>query len=95
VVTADLLKRAICLPLDTGKTFLLEALGQAAGETGRRVPGSFYECPDCETRHLNQRRCPDCQLFCRRIDTGGYCPHCDEPVAITELAQPPHPGGDP
>ena len=23
-----------------------------------------------------------------------HCPHCDEPVAITGPAQPPHPGGD-
>jgi hypothetical protein len=44
--------------------------------------GVIYECPDCETRYLNQRRCPDCNLSCRRIDTGGTCPHCDEPVAV-------------
>lgn len=46
-----------------------------------------YECPDCEQRFLDERRCPDCQLFCRRIDQGGSCPHCDEPVAINDLAQ--------
>lgn len=46
-----------------------------------------YECPDCEQRFLDQRRCPDCQLFCRRIGHGGECPHCDEPVAINDLAQ--------
>jgi hypothetical protein len=50
--------------------------------------GVIYECPDCETRYLNQRRCPDCQLFCRRIDTCGYCPRCDEPVAINDLTHP-------
>jgi hypothetical protein len=37
--------------------------------------GVIYECPDCETRDLDERRCPDCNLFCRRIDTGGHCPH--------------------
>jgi len=44
-----------------------------------------YQCPDCEQRFLNEQRCPDCQLFCRRIDQGGSCPHCDEPVAINDL----------
>ena len=50
------------------------------------VFGAVYECPDCGERYLNQRRCPDCNLFCRRIDAGGACPHCDEPVAISDLA---------
>jgi transcription initiation factor IIE alpha subunit len=49
--------------------------------------GTVYECPDCETRYLDERRCPDCNLFCRRIDTGGNCPHCDEPVAISDLTR--------
>jgi len=46
-----------------------------------------YQCPDCEQRLLDQQRCPDCQLFCRRIGRGGACPHCDEAVAIYDLAQ--------
>jgi transcription initiation factor IIE alpha subunit len=46
-----------------------------------------YECPDCEARFLDERRCPDCQLFTRRIDHGGNCPHCDEPVAINDLTK--------
>ncbi|MET0476715.1 MAG: hypothetical protein ABW222_02045 [Actinomycetota bacterium] len=53
--------------------------------------GVIYECPDCETRYLDERRCPDCNLFCRRIDTGGHCPYCDEPVAISDLAEPTTP----
>jgi hypothetical protein len=48
----------------------------------------IYECPHCEQRYLNDRRCPDCNLFCRRIDNGGSCPHCDEPVAISDLVAP-------
>ena len=47
--------------------------------------GIVYECPDCETRHLDERRCPDCGLFTRRIGTGGLCPHCEEPVAMNDL----------
>ena len=27
----------------------------------------IYECPECETRYINERRCPDCQVFTRRI----------------------------
>ena len=57
-------------------------------------PGSerfavVYECPDCEQRYLDERRCPDCNLFCRRLDVGGPCPHCDELVALQELAAIP------
>lgn len=47
----------------------------------------IYECPDCEQRFVDDRRCPDCQLFCRRIGQGGNCPQCDEPVAINDLAR--------
>ena len=43
------------------------------------------ECPECETRWLNERRCTDCNLFTRRIGPGGPCPHCDEPVAQADL----------
>ncbi len=46
---------------------------------------TVYECPDCEARYLNERRCPDCNLFCRRIDRGGNCPHCLLTVAISDL----------
>jgi hypothetical protein len=47
---------------------------------------TVYQCPECEERFLGERRCPDCNLFTRRIDLGGPCPSCDEPVAISELA---------
>ncbi len=47
--------------------------------------GTVYECPSCGSRYLGEQRCPDCQLFCRRIGPGGRCPHCDEPVAIADL----------
>ena len=45
-----------------------------------------YECPECEERYRAERRCPDCQLFTRRLGRGGQCPHCQEPLAIAELA---------
>jgi len=53
---------------------------------------TVYACPSCEARFLGQQRCPDCGLFCRRLGPGGLCPHCDEPVALTDLL--PAGGGD-
>ena len=44
-----------------------------------------YQCPECDQRYLDERRCPDCHLFCLRIGVGAACPHCEEPVAITDL----------
>ena len=46
----------------------------------------IYECPECENRYVDERRCPDCNLFTRRIGPGGSCPHCDEPVAESDLS---------
>jgi hypothetical protein len=47
----------------------------------------IYECTSCETRYVGLRRCPECNLFNRRVDLGGHCPNCDEPVAISDLAE--------
>ena len=44
-----------------------------------------YQCPDCQTRYLAQQRCPDCNIFCTRLGTGGACPCCEEPITIDEL----------
>ncbi len=54
--------------------------------TGRpRREITVYACTDCEQRYLAQQWCTDCQRPCRRVDLGGLCPHCDEPVTITDL----------
>ena len=54
--------------------------------TGRpRRPITVYECDDCGARALGDQRCNECSTFMRRIGYGGPCPHCDEPVAITDL----------
>ena len=49
-------------------------------------PVIVYECTTCQRRYLDERRCQDCNLYCQRIGPGGPCPHCDEPVAHTDLA---------
>ena len=58
--------------------------GPPPPNTQTRAP-IVYECSTCEQRYLDTRRCPDCNLFCRRVGPGGPCPHCDEPVAHTDL----------
>lgn len=50
---------------------------------------TVYACTVCEQRYHAQQWCPDCQRPCRRVDTGGLCPHCDEPVAIGDLLDSP------
>jgi hypothetical protein len=46
---------------------------------------TVYECPTCGQRLHGERRCPHCNIFARRIGIGGPCPHCFEPVAVTDL----------
>ncbi len=43
-----------------------------------------YECGSCGER-LVERRCPDCNVFARRLGAGGRCPSCDEIVLASEL----------
>jgi hypothetical protein len=45
---------------------------------------TVYQCPDCDTRHLGQQWRPDCNRPCVRVDFGGLCPHCDEPITIRD-----------
>jgi hypothetical protein len=44
-----------------------------------------YQCPACEQRYRGEQRCPSCNLFCRRLGAGDACPHCGEPVAVSDL----------
>jgi len=46
---------------------------------------TIYQCTECDSRYLGQQWCPDCQRPCTRIDAGGLCPNCDQPVAISDL----------
>ena len=66
---------------------------QSAWRAGRRAPvepvvtrsGTVYECPAFEARYLGEQRCEDCNTWCRRLGPGALCPHCDEPVAMSDL----------
>lgn len=55
------------------------------GPASRRHEITVYACPRCDSRYLAEQRCLDCHVFCRRVGIGGLCPHCDEPVAISDL----------
>ena len=48
-------------------------------------PITVYECATCGARALGEQRCDDCSSFMHRVGLGGACPHCDEPVAVTDL----------
>ncbi len=52
---------------------------------GRHRDTTIYSCPGCDTRYHGQQWCPDCNQPCTRIGLGGLCPHCDQPIALTEL----------
>jgi hypothetical protein len=48
------------------------------------VVSVVYECACCGERLL-ERRCPECNVFCRRLGPGGECPSCAEIVLVEEL----------
>ena len=50
-------------------------------------PQIVYECPACGERRL-ERRCEDCNLFCRRLGAGGECPRCGELIIAADLFEP-------
>jgi len=49
------------------------------------VAQTVYQCTSCEERYLGVRRCPDCNLMCRKLGLGGRCAGCDEVLTIGEL----------
>jgi hypothetical protein len=53
--------------------------------TTRRRDITVYQCPDCGTRRLGEQWCPDCTRPAVRLDLGGLCPHCDEPITISDI----------
>lgn len=49
------------------------------------VDQTVYECPECEQRFLGDRRCSECNRFCRSLGLGGACPDCDRLIVVDEL----------
>ena len=60
----------------------------------RRRDVTIYACPNCETRYHAHQWCDDCNQPCTRVGLGGLCPHCDEPVTITDLLDTKQPETD-
>ncbi len=54
----------------------------------RRRDNTVYSCPECDNRFHGRQWCPDCNQPCTRVGLGGLCPHCDEPVAVSDLFDP-------
>ena len=48
---------------------------------------TVYHCSECDTRYLAQQWCHDCNRPCARLDFGGPCPHCDQPVTISDIIE--------
>ena len=55
----------------------------------RRRDITIYACQTCENRYYGEQWCHDCNQPCTRVGLGGLCPHCSEPVAITDLIDTP------
>ena len=55
---------------------------------GHRQAVTIYQCPDCDERTVGDQFCRDCGTFMRRVNWGGECPHCYEPVTVDELLNP-------
>jgi hypothetical protein len=45
-----------------------------------------YECTECEERYLDEPALSGLPAFTRRLGRGGQCPHCEAPLAVSELA---------
>ena len=53
--------------------------------TMNRRDVTVYQCLECDSRHLGEQWCRDCNRPCVRVDLGGLCPHCDEPITIRDI----------
>ena len=51
----------------------------------RLLAQTVYECPSCQDRFLGDRRCSDCNLWCRKVALGGQCSGCDEVLTVSDL----------
>jgi hypothetical protein len=51
----------------------------------QRVAHTIYECPRCQERYVGERRCPECQLYCRALGLGGQCEECNHIILLAEL----------
>ena len=48
---------------------------------------TVYVCDSCGERSLGVQRCSECHTFMTRVGIGGYCPSCEEPIAVIDLLE--------
>ena len=46
---------------------------------------TIYACPTCAARYHGQQWCHHCNQPCAPVGPGGACPHCQQPVAHSDL----------
>ena len=63
----------------------LASLRLRLAQQGRLEAHTLFECPTCGERQLGQRRCADCQRFCRALGLAAACSACGEPILLVEL----------
>lgn len=78
-------QQAYRLRRGSGREPLLAAGAGQLREQQALVEQTVYQCVRCEERYLGERRCPTCNLMCRKLGLGGRCAHCDELMLVIEL----------
>lgn len=51
----------------------------------RLIAQTVYECPSCQERFLGERRCSECNLWCRKVGLGGQCSSCEDVLTVSDL----------
>jgi hypothetical protein len=64
---------------------LLTELTNRLRREQRLIAQTVYECPTCQERFLGERRCGECNQWCRNMGVGGHCSDCDEILTIADL----------
>jgi hypothetical protein len=49
------------------------------------IAHTVYECTACDVRYLGERRCSECNHFCRALGLGGACQDCEQPILLSDL----------
>jgi hypothetical protein len=49
------------------------------------VAHTVYECTACDARYLGEKRCSECNRFCRALGLGGACQDCEQPILLSDL----------
>jgi len=51
----------------------------------RLIAQTVYECPSCQERFLGERRCDECNQWCRNVGLGSNCSGCDDVLTVSDL----------